>query len=426
MNLAAQDEHWMGQAIALSRQALYVTSPNPRVGCVMVRDGQVLGSGVTQAAGGAHAEVMALRDAARRGVEVAGATFYVTLEPCSHHGRTPPCVDAILAARAARVVVAMRDPNPLVAGRGLAQLRAAGVQVRTGVCTQQALAVNPGFIARMTRGTPWVWVKSAASLDGQTALPDGESKWITGQEARQDGQHWRARSCVVLTGMGTVLADNPRLNVRDVPTPRQPLRAVIDSRLRMPLDAAMLDGGPVWLFTTQGAAGRQAEKIAQLTQRGVRVIAMPELAQAVVSDRGAGTGADTGADTATTRSPIHPPRVHLPSVLQWLGQHDVNEVHVEAGATLGGALLQADCVDALLVYLAPRLLGQGRGMFALPALSSLCADLNAGNGDKPGDGRQFEYVDVARVGADLRLYAHRPQRWQALLETVGGGVEGRD
>jgi len=395
MTPIAQDEHWMREAIALAGQALHVTSPNPRVGCLIVHQGQVLARGVTQAAGQAHAEVTALRDAARRGVQVAGATFYVTLEPCNHHGRTPPCVDAILAAGAARVVVAMQDPNPLVAGQGLARLRAAGVDVHTDVCTEEALALNPGFIARMTRGTPWLWLKSAASMDGRTALPDGTSKWITGTAARRDGQHWRARSCVVLTGIGTVLADDPLLNVRDVTaTPRQPVRAVVDSQLRMPpgaqmLDTQLMERSPVWIFTMARTAKEQPEKMARLMDRGARVIALP---------------AHVGQN---------PGRLHLPSLLQWLGQHEINEVHVEAGATLGGALLQADCVDALLVYLAPRLLGPGREMMDLPALSALDEMLDESNAS-----RQFEFTDIARVGEDVRLCARHPQRWQALLRAV--------
>lgn len=372
--MQAEDARWMRQAITLSRESLYLTSPNPRVACLIVRDGQLLASGVTQRAGQAHAEVMALRDAAARGVDVAGATCYVTLEPCNHHGRTPPCVDALLAARPARVVVAMQDPNPLVAGKGLARLSAAGIEVVAGVCTEEALAINPGFIARMTRGTPWVWLKSAASLDGHTALNNGISKWITGPTARLDGQHWRARSCVVLTGIGTVLADDPQLNVRDVPTQRQPIRAVVDSDLRLPLDARLLDGQPVWVFTT---ADKPA-KAAQLAERQAQVIRLP---------------ADQG-------------RVSLPALMQWLGEHDINEVHVEAGATLNGALLQAGFADALLVYLAPKLLGEARPMFALPAMQSL------------DDAPSFRYTDVKQVGEDLRLCAHRPERWQALLAAV--------
>jgi len=238
----------------------------------------------------------------------------------------------------------------------------------------------------MTRGTPWVWLKSAVSLDGRVALPDGQSQWITGDAARRDGHHWRARSCAVMTGIGTVLADDPQLNVRHVDTPRQPVRAVVDSRLRMPPGAQMLDSRlladcPVWIFTTKTAATQQPEKVARLADFGARVIALPE---------------------DTTKNPG---RVHLPSLLQWLGQHEINEVHVEAGATLGGALLQADCVDALLVYLAPRLLGPGREMVALPALSGLGETLDASSRS-----RQFEF----------RLCARHPQRWQALLDAVRG------
>ncbi|MCB5364086.1 bifunctional diaminohydroxyphosphoribosylaminopyrimidine deaminase/5-amino-6-(5-phosphoribosylamino)uracil reductase RibD [Pusillimonas sp. CC-YST705] len=364
----------MRQAIALSRESLFLTTPNPRVACLIVREGKLLASGVTQRAGQAHAEVMALRDASQQGLDVAGATFYVTLEPCNHHGRTPPCVDALLSARPARVVVAMQDPNPLVAGKGLARLRAAGIQVETGVCAEEALAVNPGFIARMTRGTPWVWLKTAASLDGHTALHNGASKWITSSAARQDGQHWRARSCVVLTGIGTVLADDPQLNVRDIATPRQPVRAVIDSQLRISPTARMLDGEPVWVFTTRN----DPDKAARLAERNAQVIVLP----------------------------AHNHRVHLPALMQWLGQHDINEVHVEAGPILNGALLQAGCADALLVYLAPLLLGDARPMFDLPALKSL------------GDAHAFEFTDMARVGADLRVCAQNKENWQALLAAV--------
>ncbi len=372
--MQARDAHWMRQAVALSRDSLYLTSPNPRVACLIVRDGQLLASGVTQRAGQAHAEVMALRDAAARGVEVAGATFYVTLEPCNHHGRTPPCVDALLAAKPARVVVAMQDPNPLVAGQGLERLRQAGIEVTAGVCADEALEINPGFIARMTRGTPWVWLKSAASLDGHTALHNGASKWITGAQARLDGQHWRARSCAVLTGIGTIEADDPLLNVRDVPTSRQPVRAVIDSQLRIDPQAKLFNGDPVWIFTTV----EDAAKAERLARRNARVIPMP---------------AEGG-------------RVHLPSVMRWLGRNDINEVHVEAGPTLNGALLRAGCADALLVYLAPTLLGDARPMFALPALQTL------------EQAYSFVYTDVARIGQDVRLCAHRQDAWQVLLAAV--------
>lgn len=375
------DEYWMRQAVSLSWQSLYITTPNPRVACLIVRDGRLLASGVTQVAGGGHAEVMALRQAAENGVSTQGADFYVTLEPCSHHGRTPPCVDALIAAGAGRVVVGMVDPNPLVAGRGLATLRAAGIEVCGPLCAQEALAVNPGFVARMTRGTPWVWLKTAVSLDGRTALPNGVSQWITGPQARADGHHWRARSCVVLTGVGTILADDPLMNVREVTTSRQPVRAVIDTGLQVPEDARLFDGAPVWVFTSS----QDEAKAHRLAQRNVQVIRMP----------------------------LDGERVHLPSVMAWLGAHDINEVHVEAGAVLNGALLRAGCVDQLLVYMAPMLLGQGRAMAQLPLLQAL------------DQACQFEFFDTANVGDDLRLLARRPESWDKLLEAVSGQARAR-
>ena len=364
----------MRQAIELSRESLYLTTPNPRVACLIVRGGQLLASGVTQKAGGAHAEVMALRQAAERGVSVQDTTIYVTLEPCSHYGRTPPCVDALVEARPRRVVIAMADPNPLVSGRGIAKLKAAGIEVSGPICADEALEINPGFVARMTRGTPWVWLKTAASLDGRTALSNGESQWITGPAARADGHHWRARSCVVLTGAGTVLADDPMLNVREVSTPRQPVRAVIDTGLQIPEKARLFDGSPVWVFT----ASEDPVKARRLADRNVQVIRMP----------------------------LDNDRVHLPSVMRWLGEHDINEVHVEAGSVLSGALLQAGCVDQLLAYLAPTLLGTGRPIAELPVLKSL------------EQGLRFEFHDAVGVGADIRLLARRPQAWRELLAAV--------
>jgi diaminohydroxyphosphoribosylaminopyrimidine deaminase/5-amino-6-(5-phosphoribosylamino)uracil reductase len=366
-----QDLALMRRALELARGVLYTTSPNPRVGCVIVRDGQVLGEGATQPPGGPHAEIGALRDAQARGHSVEGATFYVTLEPCSHYGRTPPCVDALLAARPARVVVAMGDPNPQVNGRGLARLRAAGIAVEVGLCLDEALALNPGFVARMRRGTPWTWLKLAASLDGRSALHNGVSQWITGPQARADGHHWRARSCVVLTGMGTVLADDPRLNVREVDTPRQPRKAVVDGRFVIPEDARLLDGTEVLVFTAKS----DPAKAERLARKNVKTLLMP------------------GAD---------PLRVDLPGMMRWLGEHEVNEVHVETGAGLSGALLSAGCVDELLAYLAPVLLGDAQGMVRLPALDSLDA------------AQRFEFIETLPVGADVRLRARMAQRWQAL------------
>ncbi|WP_255399159.1 bifunctional diaminohydroxyphosphoribosylaminopyrimidine deaminase/5-amino-6-(5-phosphoribosylamino)uracil reductase RibD [Pollutimonas nitritireducens] len=374
MNTPIDDESWMRQALALAESVMYITSPNPRVACLIVRDGQLLASGATQVAGGPHAEVMALRQAAERGVQVAGSTIYVTLEPCSHFGRTPPCVDALVAARPARVVVAMRDPNPLVGGQGVAKLHASGIAVTTMVCAEQALALNPGFAARMTRKTPWVWLKLAASLDGRIALENGQSQWITGPAARADGHHWRARSCVVLTGSGTVKADDPQMNVRHVETARAPVKALIDTRFEVDENARIFDGTRTWVFTSR----TDSAKAARLALRNVQVIEVP-------------------ADGAG---------VDLRAVMVWLGQHDVNEVHVEAGSRLSGALLQAQCVDELLIYTAPVLLGAGMGMVCLPGMENLA------------DAQRFEFIDTQNVAPDLRLRARHIDRWKALSLAV--------
>ena len=369
------DIYWMRRALALADRVLFTTAPNPRVGCVIVRDGRVLGEGATQPPGGPHAEICALRDAQQRNESVEGATMYVTLEPCSHFGRTPPCVDAVLAARPARVVVAIGDPNPLVNGRGLARLREAGIEVVTGVCAEEALAVNAGFISRMSRGLPWVWIKMAASLDGRSALHNGMSQWITGPEARADGHHWRARSCVVLTGMGTVLKDDPQLNVRGVDTPRQPRKAVVDGRFEIPEGARLFDGAEVIVFT----AREDAAKAARLADKNARVVVLP--AQA-------------------------PDRVDLPAMMRWFAQEQFNEVHVEAGAGLSGALVAAGCVDELLLYLAPVLLGDAAGMVRLPMLEHLDA------------AQRYEFIDAARLGADMRLRARVPGTWRQLMQRV--------
>lgn len=369
------DIFWMRRALALAESVLYTTAPNPRVGCVIVRDGRVLGEGATQPPGGPHAEVCALRDAQARQESVLGATMYVTLEPCSHFGRTPPCVDAVLAANPARVVVAIGDPNPLVNGQGLARLRAADIEVTTGVCAEEALAINAGFISRMSRGLPWVWMKMAASLDGRSALHNGMSQWITGPEARVDGHRWRARSCVVLTGMGTVLKDDPQLNVRGVDTPRQPRKAVVDGRFEIPEDARLFDGAEVILFT----AREDAAKAARLADKNARVVVLP--------------GQEPG-------------RVDLPGMMRWFAQEQFNEVHVEAGAGLSGALVASGCVDELLLYLAPVLLGDAAGMVRLPMLEHLDA------------ARRYEFIDTARVGADLRLRARVEGTWQQLMQRV--------
>lgn len=364
----------MRQALALAAGSMNITTPNPRVGCVIVRDGQILGQGATQPPGGPHAEIRALRDAAAAGHDLAGSTFYVTLEPCSHHGRTPPCVNAVMAARPARVVIAMNDPNPLVNGRGLAQLRDAGIAVSTGICLDEALEQNVGFISRMTSGRPWLWLKLAGSLDGRSALENGVSQWITGDAARADGHRWRARSCAILTGIGTVLADDPQLTPRAVTTPRLPRRIIVDTQLRTPTQARILDGEEVWIFT----ASDDRERAARLEAKGARIIPVPR----------AGDSVD------------------LRAVVQWLGAHEINEIHVEAGARLNGALLQAACVDEIIAYVAPMLLGAGIPLAQLPGLLALPA------------ARDYVFHEIKAVGDDAFLRARHQQRWNRLRTAV--------
>ncbi len=368
------------QALALATQALWLTSPNPRVGCVITAaDGTVLGQGHTQRAGGPHAEIMALRDAAARGHSVQGATAWVTLEPCAHQGRTGPCCDALAAAGVGRVVAALTDPNPQVAGQGMAKLAAAGVQTETlnpnDNIAVQARELNIGFFSRMERGLPWVRMKMAASLDGQTALQNGQSQWITGPNARADGHAWRARACAILTGIGHVLEDDPMLNVRDLDTPRQPHLVVVDSRLDMPLSAKRLDtqgsgdqARQIWIYTAVDPANAEHTiKRAALSERGVKVIDMP------------GPGG----------------KVDLAAMLRDLARREVNELHVEAGHKLNGSFIREGLVDEYLVYLAAQLLGPGQGMANLPVLTAL------------SDSVKLAFHAVDRVGPDLRLLLRR-------------------
>ncbi len=353
------DQQHMAEALRLAAKGLFTTTPNPRVGCVIARDGDSVGSGWHEYAGGPHAEVVALRAAGER---ARGATAFVTLEPCSHHGRTPPCVDALIAAGVARVVTAMQDPNEKVAGGGFARLRAAGIQVESGLMQDEARALNVGFVARMSRGRPWVRMKIAASLDGRTALANGKSQWITGPEARRDGHAWRARACAVLTGIGTVIDDDPRLDVREVETPRQPLKVLVDSRLKLPLSAKLLAGGRVLV----AAAVEDKAAAAALRDKGAEVLLLPN-AQG---------------------------KVELGELMRELARRELNEVHVEAGFKLNGSLLAAGLVDELLVYVAPGILGDGaRGMFALPELTDLAQK------------RLVQFGDVETIGGDLRILA---------------------
>ena len=360
MNIS-NDTEGMKLALEWAAKGLYTTSPNPRIGCVIVRDGQVIGAGVTQPAGQDHAEIQAMKDAAARGNDVRGATAYVTLEPCNHHGRTPPCSDALVRAGLGRVVAAMEDPNPLVAGQGMAKLAAAGIAVSSGLLAGEAHELNIGFFSRMTRGLPWVRMKTAASLDGMTALHNGVSQWITGPEARADGHAWRARACAILTGIGTVKADDPQLTVRSVDTPRQPRRIVVDSRLDISPTARALEGGGTWVV----AAISDPEKEAALRAVGAEIITLPN---------------------------AHG-KVDLPELMRELGRRQINELHVEAGGKLNGSLIREGCVDELLLYLAPMLLGDAQGMFSLPTLTELSGR------------KDLKFHDIKQVGADLRILA---------------------
>ena len=355
----------MRRALQLAESALYRTSPNPRVGCVLVDSaGNLLGEGSTQRAGGPHAEVMALRDAAARGMNVRGATAYVTLEPCAHVGRTGPCCDALVSAGIGRVVASLGDPNPKVAGQGFERLRAAGVEVEVGSGAQQSRELNLGFLSRVVRGIPWVRMKVAASLDGKTALGNGVSQWITSPPAREDGQAWRARACAILTGVGSVLADNPRLDVRSVATERQPKLAIVDSHLRTPADAAVFEAARVVVIYTLATNVPQADA---LRARNALLIEAPIDAQG---------------------------QIDLAFVMQDLAQaQEINELHVEAGQTLNGALLKASLVDELLAYMAPKLLGPGKEWALLPALQSLEQSID------------MEFHSIDRVGVDLRMLA---------------------
>lgn len=357
---SAADHAYMARALQLAENGLLTTTPNPRVGCVIVRDSIVLGEGWTQPAGHNHAEIQALQDAAQRGHDVRGATAYVTLEPCSHFGRTPPCADALIRAGLARVVAAMEDPNPQVSGRGLARLRAAGIDTASGLLADPALELNIGFASRMTRGRPWVRLKVAATLDGGTALANGASQWITGAAARADGHRWRARACAVLTGIGTVRADDPQLSVRAIDTPRQPWRVVVDARLETPAHAKILVGGNTLIACTDPGAS-QAEA---LRAAGAEVVAC-----------GDGGG-----------------RIDLAALLTLLGQRGVNELHVEAGATLSGALVTQGLADEIVIYLAPALMGRfSRGLLDLPEFATL------------GEIPRLRLTDVKTLGEDLRM-----------------------
>jgi diaminohydroxyphosphoribosylaminopyrimidine deaminase/5-amino-6-(5-phosphoribosylamino)uracil reductase len=356
------------RSIEIAKLAVSRSSPNPAVGCILTSPaGEIIGQGHTQQVGGPHAEIMALRDAQALGHDVRGATAYVTLEPCSHQGRTGPCCDALIKAGIAKVVASIKDPNPKVAGQGFARLRAAGVEVVVGPGAEESRELNIGFFSRMIRGIPWVRMKIAASLDGRTSLENGVSQWITSEPARADGHAWRARACVILTGVGTVIEDDPRLDVRLVDTPRQPKLVIVDSRLETPLTAALFEPKREVLIYT---AKPSAERLAALQARGATVI------------------------------PCANPdgKVDLAAMLRDLASREINEVHVESGHKLNGSLVREGLVDEFLIYLAPMLMGMGRGM------------VNMGPFEQLAEAAALEFREQTRIGPDLRILARVPGR----------------
>jgi diaminohydroxyphosphoribosylaminopyrimidine deaminase / 5-amino-6-(5-phosphoribosylamino)uracil reductase len=377
MNPPASFSLPMHEALSLAQLAIGLSDPNPRVGCVITSaDGRVIGRGHTQQAGGAHAEVMALRDVLARGESARGATAHVTLEPCAHQGRTPPCCQALIDAGIARVVMAVQDPNPLVGGQGAAWLRAAGIVVDEGELADEARELNIGFFSRMQRGRPWVRMKAAITLDGRTALDNGLSQWITGEAARTDGHAFRKRAGAVLTGVGTVLEDNPRLDVRRVETVLQPLRVIVDSRLDTPPASRILDApGAVQIYAAQPDDHRRAT----LQARGAQITLVP---------------GPSG-------------KVDLASMLLDLGQRGINELHVEAGHKLNGSFVREGLVDEFLIYIAPKLIGSGRELAAFGPLTRL------------EDGLALRFMSVAQIGDDLRIIA-RPATIAGPANAMGG------
>lgn len=359
-DFTAADHGYMAEALRLAERGLYTTEPNPRVGAVVVKDGRIIGRGFHRKAGEAHAEVLALKEA---GAAAAGATLYVTLEPCAHHGRTPPCADAVVAAKVSRVVAAMTDPNPKVSGKGFEILKKAGIATAEGLMEAESRALNPGFISRMTRGRPWVRTKLAVSLDGRTALADGESKWISGEASREDVHRWRARSSAVLTGIGTLLKDDPSLNVRLEGEWHQPIKVVVDTYLSTPVSAKIFKQQPdsVYIATTV----EDPEEHELLAKAGANIQVFPEKAGGMMD---------------------------MKLVLETLAELECNEVLVEAGAGMNGPLLGAGLLDEIILYMAPNVLGDtARGMFSLPPLVGM------------EQRREFEITDLRKLGQDLRL-----------------------
>lgn len=361
------DQHAMQIALEWAAKGFNSATPNPRVGCILVQNNYIIGAGFTQPAGQAHAEINALANARSQGYDVRGATAYVTLEPCSHFGRTPPCADALIDAGIKRVVAAITDPNPKVAGTGLERMKAAGIEVTCPVEEQAAHEMNIGFFKRMQTGKPWVRLKAAASLDGKTALNNNQSQWITGEEARNDGHLWRARACAILTGIGTLLEDDPQLTVRTFSVVRQPLRIIVDSQLQTPVTARVFhpslssDSGRVLIVH----AIRKPTEEARLTAAGAELLFLPNAEN----------------------------KVDLPALILELGRRAINELHIEAGFNLNGSLIREGCIDELLLYLAPSVLGDAHGLFNLPAIDNLALQT------------RLRFHHIQQIGDDLRVLA---------------------
>jgi len=357
-----QDYFFMNQALLEAKKALWITDPNPRVGCVLVKEHQIIGAGFTQQVGSHHAEVMAIRNASERGFDTAGSTAYVTLEPCCHFGKTPPCVDAIIVAGIKKVIICTTDPNPFVLGKGIKHLKEHHVEVQTGLLAEQSIALNPGFMKRMKTGMPWVRLKIASSQDGITALPNGQSQWITSEQARLDGHRFRAQASVLLTGIGTVLADDPQLTVRGLNATRQPLKAIIDSKLEISPSAKILSSGDVVIFCSIHDSQKMDILFSEYPH--LKIIPIPN---------------EFG-------------KVDLAAALKYLAdQFHANEVHVEAGFKLNGSLLREECVDEILLYQAPILLGEGLGLANLNAIDHLT------------DATRWHVIDRVNVGVDQRI-----------------------
>lgn len=374
MQNIASDEYWMKEALDCARQCNNIPSPNPRVGCVIVKDSRELARGHTQKAGGMHAEIFAIDQAVAKGHKIEGSTFYVTMEPCSHYGRTPPCALSLIRLKVARVVIAMADPNPLVAGKGIKMLREAGIEVQVGLFSQESLELNPGFVSRICTGRPWVWSKIACSLDGRIALDNGASKWITAENSRLDGHNLRAQSCVVLSGIRTVQQDDPLLNVRDKPIERQPIRAIIDRAFEIDEFARLFNGDEVWIFT----ARINTRKAARLRDRNVRIIEVP----------------------------LRAGRINLKAVFDAFREAEFNEIHVEAGPQLNSALMAYGYLDELNLYMSPKMLGSGRFFLNLPRM------------DKIPEDHTFDFVSQEFLDPDIKLRLRHRRRWDSLAKAL--------